>query len=407
MRIVVVNHCHPATAHICATRAREFALALARRGHQVALLTETLPGGDPVPTPKDIAELLEAGGAPSPMLVACPPARRPMLRSVRGGYWPAGFQQALVAYQLLAHGGMFFDWRAGAAPYLRVLAERFRPEVVWATFGNTDSWAIAQNLARLSGCPWVADVKDFWAAFIPAPLRSPLAKRFSDAAALTALSRTHAEAAKPWFKRHFEVVYSGFAGSAIRREPTPAGEELALTLTGSTYAGAALAALLGALKGWGERQDPALRSRLGFAYYGNEWRAVGAALARIRLPFRAVAHGFQPVETLQAAHRAAVANLYLASPRTFHHKTTELLAARRPVVAFPADHPEALDLARRADVPFANCTTPDDVARALDAALARRDDNSPAAPGLEALTWDSQAAVLERVLRDAATRRRS
>ena len=407
MRIVVVNHCHPATPHICATRAREFSLALARRGHQVALLTETLPGGDPVPAPKDIAELLEAGGAPSPMLVACPPARRPMLRSVRGGYWPAGFQQALVAYQFLAHGGMFFDWRTGAAPYVRVLAERFRPEVVWATFGNTDSWAIAQNLARFSGCPWVADVKDFWAGFIPAPLRSRLAKRFGDAAALTALSRTHAEAARPWFKREFEVVYSGFAGDAIRRDPLPSGAELVLTLTGSTYGATALERLLGALKRWGERQDPALRSRLRFAYYGNEWRAVGAALARVRLPFGAVAHGFQPVEELQARHRAALANLYVTSPRTFHHKATELLAARRPVVAFPADHPEAVELARRAGVPFANCTTPDDVERALDEALARRSDDSPVAPGLEELRWDRQAEALERVLRDAATRTRS
>ena len=44
LRILIVNHCHPDTPHICATRLREFAGALSERGHRVALVTEPLRG---------------------------------------------------------------------------------------------------------------------------------------------------------------------------------------------------------------------------------------------------------------------------------------------------------------------------------------------------------------------------
>ena len=407
MRIVLINHCHPATPHICATRMREFARALAARGHAVALVTETLAATDAVPTPRDIAELLVADSAPSPMLVACPPVRRPTLRSLRAGLWPAGFQQAMVAYQLLVRGGMFSDWRLGAMPYVRVLAEHFRPDVVWASFGNTESWTLARALAKSAGCPWVADIKDFWSSFVPGPFRAPLAKRYRDAAAFTALSRTHADASRPWFAE-MQVIYSGFPATAIRRDGTDAQGPLTLTLTGSLYGPRATEALLSAIARWAARQDDATRRRLAFAYYGHESTAVGAALARARLPMDAKAHGFVPLDELQDAHRSAFVNLYVTSPRTFHHKTLELLAARRPIVAFPPDHAEAVEIAAGAGGAFANCTDVADVARALDDALAAfgRDAPSPAPAGLEELTWDNQAARLETLLEGVARARR-
>ena len=48
MKLVLVNHCHPDRPHVCALRMREFARALARKGHQVVLLTGTL---DDAPSP--------------------------------------------------------------------------------------------------------------------------------------------------------------------------------------------------------------------------------------------------------------------------------------------------------------------------------------------------------------------
>ena len=216
MRIVLVNYSHPDTPHISATRMREFALALAAHGHRVALLTQPLTTSESVPSASDISAMLKAEAEPSPMVVAASPRRSAVLNLLRAGLWPWGIRQCIIAYHYLRHGGLYSDWRAGAHSHVHVLATDFKPDVVWATFGNTDSWALAQDIARAATCPWVADIKDFWASFIPGPLRTRLAARYRDAAAWTALSQTHARAARPWFGDEITVVYSGFDESSIR-----------------------------------------------------------------------------------------------------------------------------------------------------------------------------------------------
>lgn len=406
MRILLVNHCHPDTPHICATRMREFARALAARGHRVALLTETLRGAPSAPSPGDIAELLKAGQEPSPMVVACAPKRRMVLTALRRGLWPWGIRQGMIAYQYLRHGGLFADWRAGAKPYAQVLADHFKPDVVWASFGSTDCWRIAQDIAGRAGCPWVADIKDFWASFIPGPLRERLAARYRDAAAWTAFSQTHADRVRPWFGSDFHIIYSGFTTDTIREdEPAGAGDTLLMTLTGSVYGGTALKPLLGAIAAWASRQSDEVRKRLMFIYRGNAQYEVGAALARAKLPFQAKAGGFVPVDELQELHRHAFVNLYVTSPRTFHHKTIELLAARRPILAFPPDHDEANDIVERAGGVFRNCRSDTEIGAALDDALARFGrDAAPVPDGLRKLSWDAQAAELEILFERIARR---
>ena len=399
MRILLVNHCHPDTPHICATRMREFARALAARGHRVALVTESLRGAGPVPSPRDIAEMLKAGQEPSPMVVACAPKRRLVLTALRRGLWPWGIRQAVIADQYLRHGGLFADWRAGARPYTQVLAEHFKPDVVWANFGSTDCWRLAQDIAYAAGCPWVADVKDFWASFIPGPLRNRLAARYRDAAAWTAFSQTHADHVRPWFGSDFHVVYSGFAPETIRdTESVEAGGPLVMTLTGSVYGGLALTPLLGAIAAWASRQSDEVRRRLMFIYRGNDLYEVGAALARAKLPIEAKAGGFVPVDELQELHRQSFVNLYVTSPRTFHHKTIELLAARRPIIAFPSDHDEANDIVDRAEGIFHNCRSENEIADGLSDALNRFERNaSPVPAGLRQFGWDAQAVELEKL----------
>ncbi|MEQ8194342.1 MAG: hypothetical protein RIB59_07620, partial [Rhodospirillales bacterium] len=75
MRAVFVNHCHPDCPHVCGTRAREFASALAERGHQIVLLTETLKPDDPAPDPVDFNAALAAHDWSRPFVLACPPVR--------------------------------------------------------------------------------------------------------------------------------------------------------------------------------------------------------------------------------------------------------------------------------------------------------------------------------------------
>ena len=399
MRIVLVNHCHPDTPHVCATRMREFARALAMRGHKVALLTEPLRGSENVPpSPADIGQMLNAGAEPSPMIVATPPRRRRVLDTLRRGLWPWGIRQALIAYYYLRYGGLHSDWRAGARPYAGMLARDFKPDIVWASFGNTDCWQIAQDIARASRCPWIGDIKDSWDHFIPAPLRDILAKRYRDAAAWTALSRIYVGETSRWFGNRTQVIYSGFDEATIRRDRPDAQGRLLTTLTGSVYGGSTLSALFGALGRWAERKPEEIRKRLLLIYRGNDQYEVGAALARAKLPFEAKAGGFIPLDELQELHRMAFANLYVTSARTFHHKAIELLAARRPIIAFPPDHAEAAELAERAGASFQDCRSAENVAQALDTALAEYEaPERPVSDGLEGLSWAALSKDLEEL----------
>jgi len=85
MRIVIVNHCHPETPHVCATRAREFAAALARRGHRVVLLTQNLAGAPPVPPSE---ELLAGEDWSRPLWLSVEPRDAPLLAAQRRGDLP-------------------------------------------------------------------------------------------------------------------------------------------------------------------------------------------------------------------------------------------------------------------------------------------------------------------------------
>ena len=411
MRIVLVNHCHPDTPHICATRMREFAQALAARGHRVALITEPLRGAATPPSASDIAQMLQASAEPSPMLVATPPKRRTALIALRRGLWPWGFRQGLIAYYYLVHGGLYSDWRAGAKPYIAMLARDFKPDIVLGSFGSVDCWMIAQEIARAANCPWVADIKDFWGSFIPGSLRDRLAARFRDASAWTALSQTHAEASARWFGDKIDVIYSGFDAASIRRgQPEPISEDrrdtLLMTLTGSVYGGRSLPILFKALAAWAEMKPEAVRKRLLLMYRGNDQYEVGAAMARANLPFEAKSGGFVPIDELQELHRLAFANLYVTSRRTFHHKTIELLAARRPIIAFPTDHIEASELAARAGGEFFECRTAAHLSQALEKGLMQYfAKEKPVPEGLERLTWDAQVAELEKVFERVVAKR--
>lgn len=407
MRIVLVNHCHPDTPHICATRLREFADALAARGHRVALVTEPLRGGAKPPSARDIAEMLKAGAEPSPMIVATPPRRWNILAALRRGLWPWGIRQALIAYYYLRYGGLNADWRRGARPYVAMLAADFKPDIVLGSFGSVDCWQLAQDIARAAHCPWVGDIKDFWGSFIPGSLRNRLATRFRDAAAWTALSQTHADASRQWFGPQIDIVYSGFDANSIRRDsPVAPDDTLLLTLTGSVYGGKSLKPLFEALASWANGKPEEFRKRLLFIYRGNAQFEVGAALARAKLPFEAKSGSFIPIEELQDLHQIAFANLYVTSARTFHHKTIELLSARRPILAFPPDHTEASDLADLAGGSFHNCRSAAHIAESLDEALAQYDTpDQPVSEELERLSWAAQAAELERVFERVLARR--
>lgn len=394
MRAVFVSHLHPEEQVVGATRLREFAQAMARRGHQVVLLTASREGiaGD---RPEDLPDRLERHDWSSPLWLAAPPRSAPLLNALRQGTLPRPLRWALIAGLYLGRGGVFPDWSGGAAPFLPILARTFRPQVTWGTFGNTDAWLIARRVARLSGCPWVMDIKDKWDTFIPGPFRRALAQRFSDAAAMTALAQSYQSHSRKRFSLPSQVVYSGVPSTLLRTGAEGAAEAR-ITLSGSIYSPATLDALLRGIEGLG-------RSDITFTYVGADHRQVRNAAAS--LTCRQDIRPIVPLEELAALQRSSFANLYccVGDHDRFHHKLFEMLCADRPIICLPPDGSEAVGLAAELNGALHCCGTPEEVTAALAEAWSRRDRPVDTdRHRLEAYGWDGQAGILEWVLTAAA-----
>lgn len=384
--------------HVCALRARCFAEAMAGRGHQVVLLTETLPGGGAT-QPDSLASALADHDWSRPFSTAVKPVRDRMLDAVRDGRLPWGVRQGVIAYRYAKDGGLFSDWRKAARPYIETIAQAFEPDVVWATFGNTDTWNIAQDLATLATCPWVGDIKDNWRNFIPAGFRRRLADRYRDMAHLTAFSEGQLHEANPWFDQEKTVLYSGFnEGLLGGSEPAPE-TEFRIVLTGSIYHEENLAALVRAVSRWIGTADDIGAREIAFVYAGNEKHRV----ERLTLPLdgtcRREIHGFLPLEALYGLQRSASVNLYVRMPGEFifHHKLFELLAAGQPAACFPEETDEALRLVADVGGTFHSCGNEAAMRQALDDALSGTSDR-PDVDRLRRYSWAGQAVILERVL---------
>ncbi|MDA0239276.1 MAG: glycosyltransferase [Proteobacteria bacterium] len=401
MRIVLVNHCHPDTPHVCATRMREFAHALAGLGHQVLLLTETLNPTDPGSTPQEFQQRLIGHDFAAPLLLACPPCPNKALARLRQGTMNWLSRKVVILNGYLRHNGVFTDWREGAIPFISVIADHFSPNVTVGSFGNTDCWNIARDIARRADCPWVADIKDYWHKFIPGGLRDWLAHRFSDAAAMTSLSYSHIDEAAPWFRMPKHSVFSGFKAEILEATGNDNGQ-FKISLTGAIYDQRALDALMSGLAQWLDSLDAGDRENLVFVYAGSDDAAVRRAAERLADKCKTEYLGFVDLQTLHQLHRDCRVNLYVNSDNCFHHKVLELLAAGRPILCYPAEMPEAMQLAATTGGTLHSCDSPAEVVSALQAVKTGSDARADRSR-LRAYAWEAQAEKFAGILHDVVT----
>lgn len=384
MRLVFVNHCHPDTPHVCATRVARMAEACARAGHQVVLLTETLEGRAPSLAPDQLAGALSRHNWIRPLLVDCPPKGGALLSRLRLGLIPRPLRLPLLAAQYALRSGLFTDWRDGAAPFATELARHFRPQACWATFGNTDAWAIARSLAHASGGRWIADLKDPWDIFIPKPLRRVLAGRFRPHA-FTALSDQHGEQVRRWFGATATTVYSGIDQAFLPVPPPPPPPPWRLVVVGALYDSNHLSQLAQGLHLWGK---PAT-----IVYAGSE-----AARLRDALPdWPLEAPGYVGLDELRCLAAGCHACLYVRNPRAlYQHKLVELLGLDRPVLCLPQEAAESLAIAQRLGADFRSYADAEALARGLTELVGHHRPADRSA--LAEFTWDAQARGLLRVL---------
>jgi len=167
---------------------REFAHAMATLGHEVILMTETMQGMKAETTPEQTREKILSHNFSLPLYLATEPKGHPLIKKPRDRKLPWGIRQSVVMWYLFYHKGVYTDLRTGSRLYLNPIAETFKPDLVWATFLNIDAWNIAIDLAKISGVPWVGDIKDSWGLYIPTLFQKFLANYFDTCLALSTFS---------------------------------------------------------------------------------------------------------------------------------------------------------------------------------------------------------------------------
>lgn len=409
MRAVFVNQCHPETPHVCAVRMRSFARALAVKGHRIVLLTECLGDEAAGSGPRDLTERLARHRWDEFFHVGCRPAAAPFLERLRDGRLPWGVRQATVAASFVFAGGVFAHWRRASQSAVAELARSFRPEIVWGTFGVTDAWNIARDLARMAECPWVADLKDNWNNFIPFGLRGYLAGRYRDAARMTALSEAHASIGRARFGLDTTTVYSGFPLRALQG-PVPDADDPAFRIVsaGSIYDGEAFKTLIAGVVGWLSKR--ASKTPVEFLYCGGDNSRVAALTAQLAGRCKVDVRPFVVADDLNAHQRRATVNIYPRyRPMLFHHKFIECLSAGRPIICLPGEMAESRRIAEETGITLFSCNGAGEVENALAAIAARRWPRADASR-LARYSWEQQADVVTQLfasVRDRGARART
>jgi glycosyltransferase involved in cell wall biosynthesis len=400
MNFVFVNHVHPETPHVSSMRMRLFADALTRRGHRVVLLTHPRTRSEAVAGPAEVERSLMSFDWRAPFHLSCPPIFSWRDSAARSPELPRVLRRVLIFANMALRGGLNDDWVQGSRPYWPVIERAFRPDLVWGIFGDPSSLRGAQLLARRVGVPWVADFKDHFEIFIHPLARRWIASRYADAAGFSSNSRFHEAFAARSFHTPHAVVYSGVAPSMIAASSgTVDTEVFRIMLVGSLYDGDRLRRFFAALGAWLQTVDPADRDHIELTYAGSDRRIIEPTLSAQPPPCRTRVLDQLPLDDLGRLCQSAALNAYIWSPRTFHHKLLELLACRRPVVSFPGEAAESIELAAKYGGDLRVCKSEAELQQTFSSIwdIWRSGEKTPPSTfvNVEALTWDAMAEKLE------------
>jgi len=379
MNILLVSGTHPRTPHISGVRAGRFAEELARLGHRCVLLCPTVPGeAEPVESVADhdwSAPYVAAVAEPASPVTTGP------------------FGRPITAIRLLRYGGNRVGLYRAMLARWRDLASDFRIDAVWTTFGNMEAAFAARRIADDTGVPWLLDVKDNPDIYVPRPLRRPLAWRLRGYGVLQSNAALHAEAAAGWLGQSAEIVYSG-VDTCFFPEAAPSPGRY-VTLVGALYHRHLLDAFVDGIAAFNRQSDAA---PLEIVHLGAQMAMLEASAARHDGRVAVSSPGYVAPARMAEICQSALANCYVFFGWGFHHKLFELLACRRPVIAYGGELPESLSAAERLHAPLLMPDSPD----ALRAALAEIDTPGYAIdPRLPArfFTWPEQAAMVDVAMR--------
>jgi glycosyltransferase involved in cell wall biosynthesis len=313
-------------------------------------------------------------------------------------------RKARTAAAFLMDGGVYGGWSNNATVYSSVVRENFQPDIVWATYLPTDSLVIALRLSRICGVPWAIDIKDSFSLDVPFGLRKLMAIRFRSAAVITANASMRKNDVERWFGRTPTIIYSGFSEDVlVQHGASKIAVPYRIMLIGGVYSDYNLREFFAGLRGWIQGLDSYEQQSIRFVYAGSDAMRVEEAAQALQGVCACEIHDYLATDAMLNLCKTAWVNCYLWLPTTFHHKVIELLACRRPILSFPGEGTEAIQIAASVKGTLMPCHSPEELASSLDQLWKASSRNEPVGD-LEAIkrySWESGAEKLESALQSA------
>ena len=306
----------------------------------------------------------------------------------------------MTAWCVLRHGGRQLEWPKNAMKAADALADAFQPDIVWSTFGSLEAVLVAKRAAARRRCPWVLDIKDNPEVFIPAGLRKVMAWRTRGWAALTANAQFTADLACKWQRAEATVVYSGVddAFFATDSDADERRRRFQVNLIGSVYDPERLDHFVAGLRSWVQKLPADHRADVSIRYLGTSAPLVREAVRRLCPDVVVAVSEHVPVHEIALLCRHAAVNVYIASPKTFHHKLLELLSCGAPVIAVPKETAESRRLAQEVGGTLVEAADAADVYHALETlhdAWLRPTPDATVTFKSRSYSWRQQAKLLE------------
>jgi glycosyltransferase involved in cell wall biosynthesis len=403
MKAIFINLSHPETKHISGVRVKFFADSLARKGHQIILLTRSLNDDDVQKTVAVVREEIANHDWRTPYHLAIVSKKDRILAAFRKGSLPKLFSKMIVGWYFLIHSGVFNDWVKGCRPYLDLLSYEFCPDITWGTFTTTDTWVLAQRISRAADVPWIMDIKDGWSKYIPKLFRRIIANRFRDAAWLTTNCEFNATVAKKWFQHNQTTIYSGISSDLDGQltDKKVMNENFRIMMIGSIRNTEYFADFLKGLENFSKY------NQIEFIYAGADYEKVRYFCDHQNPSFDVTVHSYLPQEEMLNLCASADVNSYIWDPKGFHHKLIELLACNRPVVAFPGEHEESKFIAKKIHGHLFCCGNREEMISCLKWLIHEKNqkDNWVDSEAIKEFTWDYQAEKLLNVFSEILKQR--
>lgn len=402
-----------------ATRPSHLARELARRGHQVTVLTIDWRASEAMKAQLGAPpSRAEAPGEPEVIAIdprAWFPDFRPERLPLSTEPPPpaSSLRRRLVTLRRTLRWGPFESWAREGLRALIAHHHRRPIDVLWAIHGDDSSHEIAYRFSRRTKVPWVADYKDPWDLFHRVPLvwvqRLTTARRLRTAAALTETCAAQGDVDAALFRRPVHVLWSGYdADLMAQAPPVPLSACFTLAYVGNMGPQHDVGALVRLLEAW--QALPDRPGELELHVFSNSESGLRKRLRDKGIDGLLKVHAFVPRAQAYGVMKGADALLLLPSNQIASRggligvKELEYLASGTPVLSLGRVFHELDEVARGCPQLVQALSAGEGAAFLREETEARRDGKaSPRRaaenrPSVRKHAWPEKAADLERIL---------